>query len=356
MNKKGVRAKFQSKIVKRHLPSYFHKLVIESENKYYDNPDKKNLEYLLYLYKIGIEFYSIEDATKVQPLSLRMNRLIKEHDEYRKTVYMEKLFDKIKETFKELKTSKKKLKTEAEDICNKYLTEKEVQDKKKYELIKRGLDYQQKVFNRMMESKKIKSYLLRRKCIKSRTILPIVKLELGKSLLHFSGMKETPIKRTPKGSEKEIKKINFNSDSKKKDIITLKKADKYQDIQNLISYFINHFYSSYNSSICKAYESKILKICDEDYIEKTKMNVEYLESINEFVQIASCESENLGAHNVVSSLHDEFAKETNSINKKTKDKMNEYINQESKKNFDDNNNIFSLLINEFINKIISIIL
>ena len=57
---------------------------------------------------------------------------------------------------------------------------------------------------------------------------------------------------------------------------------------------------------------------NEDYIEKTKMNVEYLESINEFVQIASCESENLGAHNVVSSLHDEFAKETNSINKKTK--------------------------------------
>ena len=56
MNKKGVRAKFQSKIVRRHLPSYFHKLVIESENKYYDNPDKKNLEYLLYLYKIGIEF------------------------------------------------------------------------------------------------------------------------------------------------------------------------------------------------------------------------------------------------------------------------------------------------------------
>lgn len=356
MNKKGNKAGPQSKIVKRHLPSYFHKLIIESENKYYDNPDENNLEYLLYLYKIGIEFYSIEDVTKVQPLSLRMNRLIKEHDEYRKTVLMENLCEKIKNTFKELKTNKVNMKTKAKDVYNKYLAEKEVQDKKKEDLIKKGLDHQQKVFNTMVDAKKIKTFLIKRRNIKSRTILPLVKLNIKKSLFNFSGRIETPIKKTPKGSEKEIIKINFNSDSKKKALIKLKKADKFQDIQNLISNFINQFYLTYNNSICKENENKILKICNEDYIEKTKMNAEYLESINEFDQIASCEPENLGAHNVVFSLQEEFAKETNSVNEKTKEKMNKYINQESKKNFDDEHFVFSPLVNDFINKIISIIL
>ena len=346
MSIKTSKKELMTKIPKKHLPTYYHKLIVESENLYLDNPNQKNLDYLLYLYKIGIEFYSIEDISRVNPLAKRMERLILGHNAYMRERAIEKIKEEVKSRIKKIKEDKETIKKESKLLLDDYKA-KEMDNKlKEHSLIEKTLNYQHSLVNKMIDGKKEKSYLIRRKTQKSRTLLTDINVLLSNKKF-MQAVYKTPRRIeskliTPKNGDSCIRTISFsNTDDKKTKIVTFKKIDKSEEFQNIISNFLKQFVYSYNN-YRQEYINTLLKICDEDYREKVQLNLEYFESMNEFGRMAP---DDKGVENVLSTLQVDYINDRNNLDKNTKDKVLSYIENQSKKEFEDNLSFSSLISN-----------
>lgn len=344
MSIKTSKKELMTKIPKKHLPTYYHKLIVESENLYLDNPNQKNLDYLLYLYKIGIEFYSIEDISRVNPLAKRMERLILGHNAYMRERAIEKIKEEVKSRTKKIKEDKETIKKESKLLLDDYKA-KEMDNKlKEHSLIEKILNYQHSLVNKMIDGKKVKSYLIRRKTQKSRTLLTDINVLLSNKKF-MQAVYKTPRRIeskliTPKNGDSCIRTISFsNTDDKKTKIVTFKKKDKSEEFQNIISNFLKQFVYSYNN-YRQEYINTLLKICDEDYREKVQLNLEYFESMNEFGRMAP---DDKGAENVLSTLQVDYINDRKNLDKNTKDKVFSYIENQSKKEFEDNLSFSSLI-------------
>ena len=147
---------------------------------------------------------------------------------------------------------------------------------------------------------------------------------------------------TPKIGDSCIRTFSFsNTDDKKTKIVTFKKIDKSEEFQKIITNFLRQFVYSYNN-YRQEYINTLLKICDEEYREKVQLNLEYFESMNEFGRMAP---DDKGAENVLSTLQVDFINDRNDLDKNTKDKVLSYIENQSKKEFDDNLSFSSLISN-----------
>lgn len=325
------------KIPKKHLPNYYHKLIIENENYYLDNPNQKNLDYLLYLYKIGIEFFSIEDITRVNPLAKRMERLILGHNTYVREREIERIKEKVQQKAQKIKEEKENMKKKSKLLLDEYVSKEKENKMKEQEMIEKTINYQHLLINKMLEGKKVNTYLIRRKTQKSRTILTDINMLLSDEMFKQAVYK-TPRRKqsTPKIGDCSIR-INFYNT----DVISYKKTDKSEEMQKIIISFLRQFVYCFND-YSKEYINTLLKICDEEYKEKVQLNLEYFESMNEFGRMAP---DDRGVEGVLSTLQIDFINDRNDLDKNTKDKVLSYIENQSKKGFEENLSFSSLISN-----------
>ena len=141
---------------------------------------------------------------------------------------------------------------------------------------------------------------------------------------------------TPKIGDCSIR-INFYNT----DVISYKKTDKSEEMQKIIISFLRQFVYCFND-YSKEYINTLLKICDEEYKEKVQLNLEYFESMNEFGRMAP---DDRGVEGVLSTLQIDFINDRNNLDKNTKDKVLSYIENQSKKGFEENLSFSSLISN-----------
>ena len=95
-------------ISKSNFPKIFFKLMYDSETSYYSNPSSSSFNYLLCLYKIGMDYYAKINEKYVKFLTMRMNSLITLHFDIEKDFKLLYLKENIKNKLKQLEQPKEK--------------------------------------------------------------------------------------------------------------------------------------------------------------------------------------------------------------------------------------------------------
>ena len=338
------------------LPDFYHKLIIESENKYYENPCKNNIEYLLYLYKTGIEFYSVEEPQKVFPLMKRMEIIIKQHEPFQEKFQAFLIKIRINNQFFILQTKKdilnEKAKLVADDLYKKY----EQAQRQYNDALEEALNEQSSSFKTKFEKKKEKKDQITQTPVK-RSSKRKVSAPYSSALLlnkkSFTSSKRGSVISTPKLFNSLLKQIVFDSLPFSENKKLKRNTFGMEKIEN----FLNKFYFEY-SKIIKENSGKILHEFDQEYRTKISKEQEYFDAVSEFSQIINEEDSKFSdsMKELVANLTNEHQKELEKIEVETKEKIRSIISSENSLYLEkEHMEIFGPMINSVINDVIELL-
>ena len=113
-------------ITKSNFSRIFFKLMYDGETSYYSDPSTLSFNYLIYLYKRGMDYYAKINENYVVLLTMRMNSIINLHFDIERNIKWIQLKENIKNKLKRLEEPKekelfeKKLKDESSEKIKKF--------------------------------------------------------------------------------------------------------------------------------------------------------------------------------------------------------------------------------------------
>jgi len=338
----------------------YFKLLYDAETSYYFNLSPKTFEYLLYVYKSGIDFYSyeIKNDDYAEFLTNKLKSVLDLNSQMQYYLNFLQLKTNINNKLKQLEEPEmkalfeKKLKEETNKKINKF--KKNINSD--IILIKLELRQQRNNFIKSARNK------LFNKFIKNNYIIDKSNIQDQKNRINI-----TPIKdfnndiiqhqlmiRTKGASDNKPylfpTEIFFDEDRNyliKNNLCVFHKKEKGQITINAITKsFIEKFSLSYNL-IIKEFIKKIIKLFNENYENKVNMYKEYKETISLFDDIMNDENYNKDLMNNEIGLLEENVKylnEKEELNDDLNDKLIDTVDR-----FKINNPIDKIVINEIVN-------
>ena len=338
----------------------YFKILYDAETTYYFNLSPKTFEYLLYVYKSGIDFYSNEIINKdyAEFLTNKLNSVLLLNSQMQYYLNFIKLKTNINNKLKQLEEPEmkavfeKKLKEETNKKINRF--KKNINSD--IILIKLELRQQRNNFIKSARNKLFKKF------IKNNYIIDKNNIQDPKNRINI-----TPIKdfnndiiqhqlmiRTKGASDNKPylfpTEIFFDEDRNyliKNNLCVFHKKEKGQiTINTITKSFIEKFSLSY-SLIIKEFIKKIIKLFNENYGNKVNMYKEYKETISLFDDIMNDENYNKDLMNNEIGLLEENVKylnEKEELNDDLNDKLIDTVDR-----FKINNPIDKIFINEIVN-------
>lgn len=347
---------------KQNFQKMYFKSMYEAESNYYMNPSKDSLNYITYLYKIGIEhFTSINEQYSVF-LTMRMNSIVNTHLEIEKKLKLMQLKTKIINKLNEFEKSSNLIPFEEElhKKSKELINNSEKNKKSTLQIIKLSLRNQKNNFLLKAKNKLIKKYIQ-----KSLT---------GNNELNYNGNSITPMKsidnnyllnnqlmvRTNDEKNNFINhptKIFFDEDKNflsKINFNNLKKVKRF-DFEKITDNFLCRYTLSYNYLV-NEYLKKIVDFLNENYNEKLEKYKSHFDLNYFYKMMIKDKSNNIGLFEKEIALHDEnieFLNYIDELNVKKKDGIIDIIDRIKIDNPIDNKET-SCVLNEYIYKMMEL--
>ena len=347
-------------ITKSNFPKIFFKLMYDSETSYYSDPSSSTFNYLLCLYKIGMDYYAKINEKYVKFLTTRMNSLITLHFDIENNIKLLYLKENIRNKLKQLEQPEEK------ELLEKRLKEESKEKIKKFDrdinsniiMIKIYLRNQRNNFIKRARNKLFKKFINNNN---SYNISPTDEDENKKNINYNI----TPIKdinndilrhqimiRTKGNSNMKQyffpTHIFFDEDKNylfKNNINILKKEEKY-NIEEMTNNFICRYSLSY-STIIHEFIKKIIELFNENYREKVNKYKKHCEVVSFYDMIIKDEYYRKDIIKNEIELHEENIKYLNELDDlqiEKNDKLTEIIDR-----FKINNPIDNKPTNEIVN-------
>ena len=352
---------------KSDFPKIFFKLMYESETSYYSNPSVSLLNYLLSLYKQGMDYYSKVNEKYVKFLTMRMNSIISLDAEIETRLKLLYLKNNIKNKLNILEKTKEK------ELLEKKLKEESKQKLKKFDkdinsniiMIKIYLRSQRNNFIKKARDKLFKKYITNNSNINIENenpnitqnlklaITPIKKINYNK--INNDSFKHQIMIRTKGDSNMKQyffpTQIFFDEDKNflfKNNINVLKKEKKF-NFEKMTKQFICRYSLSFND-IIQEYIKKIIELLDINYREKIKKYKNHCDAVSFYEMIINeeCYKSDLIKNEI--GLHEEninYLNELNDLKIETNDKLVEIIDR-FKINSPIDNKVTNEIVNDYI--------
>ena len=335
---------FLSTKVKKHLPKYYYRLIIENENKYYQNPNNSNLNSLIYLYKIGIEFFSIHDITRVSPFISKLSLLSSNHENLLLRYNYISLINKIKFLIENTNNEKYNQQLEKNNIK---ITKKKINKFNKkikfaHLYINSYINEQKDNFSKKYKMKILIQFMNKKLIPDDSKLIEQKKKELkyqNNNAKKFNSTSNIYILNP-------IQKIFFDENQNliKSEIENIKKKQNFK-IGELIDNFFLYFISIYKS-INNINLEKLINIIHECYKKKKNKYLEFSDNIKDFSALSEINSENNQFDILINSLKNDYEIDINNLEREVNAKIsNEKIDILE-------NKLISSLIENFMNQII----
>ena len=338
----------------------YFKILYDAETSYYFNLSSKSFQYLLYVYKSGIEFYSNEVINEeyAEFLTDKLNSILVLDSQIQNDLKLLQLKININNRLNELEEPKiktlfeKKLKEETNKKINKF--KKNINSD--IILIKLELRQQRNNFIKRARNKLFNKFIKNNYIIDKNNFIDTSK-RINLNITPIKDFNNDMIQhqimiRTKGASDNKPQlfptEIFFDEDSNyliKNNFCSFPKKEKSQ-IDIITKSFIDKFSLSY-SIIIKEFIKKIIQIFNENYANKINIYKEYRETISLFDDIMNDEHYNKDMINNEIGLHEENIKYLNE-----KEELNEDLNDkliDTVERFKINNPIDKIPINEIVN-------
>ena len=336
----------------------YFKILYDSETSYYYNLSPSSFKYLLYVYKIGIDFYSRKNAEYAKFLTNKLNstfRLNLEIEFRLKLLQLKtNINNKLEQMEKpEIKASlEKKLKEESEKKIKKFkkninsdiiMIRLELRNQRR-NFIK---NTRNKLFNKFINN----NYLIEQNHpidMKNKININITPIKVfNNDMIHHQLMIRT------KGASDNKHcffptEIFFDEDKNyllKNNIGVFQKKEKNY-VNNITKAFIEKYSLSY-SIIIQQFIKKIIKIFDENYRNKIKLFSQYKETVSLLDEMINDEYYKKDMIKNEIGLHEEninYLKEKEELNMDLNDKLVDIVEK-----FEINNPIDKNAVNEIVN-------
>ena len=336
----------------------YFKILYDSETSYYYNLSPSSFKYLLYVYKIGIDFYSKKNAEYAKFLTNKLNstfRLNLEIEFRLKLLQLKtNINNKLEQMEKpEIKASlEKKLKEESEKKIKKFkkninsdiiMIRLELRNQRR-NFIK---NTRNKLFNKFINN----NYLIEQNNpidMKNKININITPIKVfNNDMIHHQLMIRT------KGASDNKHcffptEIFFDEDKNyllKNNIGVFQKKEKNY-VNNITKAFIEKYSLCY-SIIIQQFIKKIIKIFDENYRNKIKLFSEYKETVSLLDEMINDEYYKKDMIKNEIGLHEEninYLKEKEELNMDLNDKLVDIVEK-----FEINNPIDKNAVNEIVN-------
>jgi hypothetical protein len=332
--------------VKKHLPEYFYKLLMENENFYYKFPYKKNLDYVIYLYKKAIEFYTFINPEYANYFMSKLSDFLSNHNKVVAKYVLTKIAKRIKEFTEK---NKENIKKDIVKDCKAIISTSKHNAIFGNKYIELSLYHQRENFLNKKKEKLLKEYIKNKKTalddstIKNSYISPI-KIEFNRKEYHWSTTKNL------QHISSQNKKIFFDETEEfiKKDLEKIKKRRKF-DI-NSYTNELNKKILSQITDISMDYLGEVIDLYSNDYKEKIAKYKEYNDNLLEYKNAL----DTIDMMELVNSVKKEF--ETEILNLTEETNLNYNLISNKYNNFFTNANNkedeINLLLNEFMEKIL----
>ena len=264
------------------LDTNFFKLMYDTETLYYSNPSNSSFNYLMHLYKEGIDYFLDKNNDQyVKLLTVRMNSLINLHFEIENNLKLIYLKHNIMKKLNKLEEPKKNA------LLEKKLNEESKEKIKKFKIdtnsniimIKIYLRNQRNNFIKKARNKLFKKFIKNNSFIREDTfiqnksklninITPIK--EINSDFLHH----EIMIRTKGVSNMKQYffpTQIFFDEETNflfKNNINIIKKDEKF-NIEEITKNFIGRYSLSYNTIIYE-FIKKIMELLEDNYRKKYK--------------------------------------------------------------------------------------
>ena len=336
----------------------YFKILYDSETSYYYNLSPSSFKYLLYVYKIGIDFYSRKNAEYAEFLTNKLNstfRLNLEIEFRLKLLQLKtNINNKLEQMEKpEIKASlEKKLKEESEKKIKKFkkninsdiiMIRLELRNQRR-NFIK---NTRNKLFNKFINN----NYLIEQNNpidMKNKININITPIKVfNNDMIHHQLMIRT------KGASDNKHcffptEIFFDEDKNyllKNNIGVFQKKEKNY-VNNITKAFIEKYSLCY-SIIIQQFIKKIIKIFDENYRNKIKLFSQYKETVSLLDEMINDEYYKKDMIKNEIGLHEEninYLKEKEELNMDLNDKLVDIVEK-----FEINNPIDKNVVNEIVN-------
>ena len=340
---------FLSTKSKTHLPKYYYRLLMESENKYYQMPNNSNLNYLIYLYKIAIEFFSINNISKVSPFLSKLSLISSNHEKLLLRYNYISLINKVK--FLIEKTNTQKYNEKLEKNCIKLAKKKVIKFQKKMKIANLYINsYLQEQNDNFYKKYKIKILNL---LINKKFIPDDSKIIKFKQDLNYENNKDCEKKghqkfnTTKDLSSIPIQQIFFDEDENyiKRQIQKIKKKQNFK-LNELINKNFTQFLSVYKYFNASQLE-KLINVIDDYYNKKKDKYIEFSENIKNYGALSEMNTDNNQFELLINSLKEDYEIEISDLDNKLNKKILECKNNEILEN-----KTINLIIEDFITQII----
>ena len=272
------------------FPEIYFKLMYDAETSYYSDPSTSSFNYLLYIYKKGMDFYAKINEKYVNLLTMRMNSIINLHFDIENNIKMIYLKENIRYKLKQLEEPKEK------ELLEKKIREESKEKIKKFDrdinsniiMIKMYLRNQRNNFIKRARNKLFKKYinynpkfLDEKENNKNINITPIKDINNDDIIRH-----QLMLRTKGNSNMKQYffpTQIFFDEDKNflfKNNINVFKKEEKF-NIEEMTKKFLCSYSLSVNSIIYE-FIKKINEILNENYREKTKKYKNHCEIVSFF--------------------------------------------------------------------------
>ena len=336
----------------------YFKILYDSETSYYFNLSQSAFKYLLYVYKVGIDFYSEKNEMYAQFLTKKLNAIFDLNSEVEYGLKLLQLKTNINNKLEQLDKPEnkallyKKLKEESEKITKKF--KKNINSDIimiKLELRKQRNNFikktRNKLFNKFIKNNYIidKANMIDTQNRINMNITPIK--DFNNDIMHHQLMIRT------KGASDNKHyffptEIFFDEDKNylfKNNIGVFQKKEKNY-VDNITKTFLEKYSLCYRI-IIQEFIEKVLKIFDENYRNKIKLFREYKETISILDDIINDEYYKKDILKNEIGLHEEnikYLKEKEELNIDLNDKLVDIVER-----FEINNPIDKNIVNEIVN-------
>ena len=342
---------------KENFPKIFFKSMYDREASYYSDPSTSSFNYLMSLYKKGLDYYAKVDEQYVKYLTARMNSLITLHFELEKDLKVLYLKSNIKKKLNKLEQAKEK------ELFEKKLFEESKEKIKKFTkdtnsniiMIKLYLRNQRNNFIKRARNKLFKKLIKENTLIKedlvieknlNMNITPIK--DINNNLLRHQIMIRTKDNNSDMKQYFFPTQIFFDEDKNflfKNNINVIKKEEKY-NIEDITNRFIERYSLSYNN-IVQEFIRKINELFSQYYRKKINKYKEHSESVTFYEMIIKdeCYKKDIIKNEI--GLHEENIKYLNDLDDlqiEKNDKLVEIVDR-----YKINNPIDNKTTNEIVN-------
>ena len=336
----------------------YFKILYDSETSYYYNLSPSSFKYLLYVYSIGIDFYSNKNEEYVKFLTNKLNSVFKLNFdiEYRLKLLQLKanINNKLEQLEKpEIKASlEKKLKEESEKKIRKF--KKNINSDIiliRLELRKQRSNFIKNTRNKLFNKFITNNYLLNKNNQLDTTNKISINITPIKDFTNENIQHQLMIRTKGASDNKHCffpTEIFFDEDKNyllKNNIGVFQKKEKNY-VNNITKSFIEKYSLCY-SIIIQQFIKKVIKIFDENYRNKIKLFQEYKETISLFDEMIKDEYYKKDMIKNEIGLHEEninYLKEKEELNIDLNDKLVDIVEK-----FEITNPIDKNVVNEIVN-------